>query len=134
MTRINFHQQKLPLQFDRPVFVRVEFTSAGRVWRPKDEYKWKEIGVEERAVLDLYSLGFLHHSSDLEVKAKVGDGLEALDVTGLHDLVDSINKKVEAKTNSKASFDKMKCKKSKVLDKQRGLIRSWRRNYGHMEN
>ena len=134
MSRINFHKQKMPFQIDRPVFVRIEFTSAGKVWLPHEEYKWKELFINQDAVLDLYALGYIHHNSNLEIKANAGDGLEALNISSLHDLVNSINNKVQEQTTSKADFDRKKCKKSKILDKQRGLIRSWRRNYGHMEN
>jgi hypothetical protein len=134
MTRISFHKQKIPFQIDRPVFVRIEFTSAGKVWIPGNEYKWKELFIKQDSVLDLYALGFLHHNSDLEVKASAGDGLEALDISSLNDLVNNINSKVQEQTSSKTDFDRKKCKKSKILDKQRGLIRSWRRSYGHMEN
>ncbi len=123
----------MPFQLDRPVFVKRPFQSWGRQLKKGDEFKWKEIGVTEEKTLILYREGFIYHNSDFEVERRVGDGLEELDVAGLHGLVDSINDKVNSKTNSEADFHKKKCKKSKIVDKQRGLIRSWRRNYGHME-
>ena len=56
-----------------------------------------------------------------------------MNIEQLTAVVDSINEKVKAKTPNKTTFDRIKCKKSKILDKQRGLIRSWRRNYGQYE-
>jgi len=126
-------QEKMPFQLDRPVFVTRPFQSWGRQLKKGDEFKWKEIGVAEEKTLILYREGFIYHNSEFEIERKVGDGLEELDVDGLHGLVDSINDKVNSKTKSEAEFQKKKCKKSKIVDKQRGLIRSWRRNYGHME-
>ena len=126
-------QEKMPFQLDRPVFVKRPFQSWGRQLKKGDEFKWKEIGVTEEKTLILYREGFIYHNSEFEIERKVGDGLEELDVAGLHGLVDSINDKVKSKTPSEAEFQKKKCKKSKIVDKQRGLIRSWRRNYGHME-
>ena len=126
-------RRPIPFQFDRPVFVRIPFDGHKRTFKVGDEFKWKELGVNELRVEILYNKGWLHHNSDMEVKTKVGDGLEELTVEGLHDIVNSINDKVKAKTNSKLEFDNKKCKKSKIADKQRGLIRSWRRKYGHLE-
>ena len=123
----------MPFQLDRPVFVKYPFQSWGRVLQKGDEFKWKEIGVTEEKALILYKQGFIYHNPEFEVELKVGDGLEQLDVNGLHGLVDNINAKVKSKTKSDTEFQKKKCKKSKIVDKQRGLIRSWRRNYGHME-
>jgi hypothetical protein len=122
-----------PMQYDRPLFVTLTMKAQGRTFNAGDELKWKEIGLDKELVKILYREGRLRHSSTLEAETKVGDGLEVLDVDGLHNLVNGINEKVKSKTKSDAEFQKKKCKKSKIADKQRGLIRSWRRNYGHME-
>ena len=124
----------IPFQFDRPVFIKQEFSGGGRDWKRSEHYPWKELSLSSDVVQTLYNNNFLYHNSDLEVKAKVGDGLEALDIESLANLVDTINDKVKTKTNSHAEFTRKKCKKSKILDKQRGLLRSWRRNYGELEN
>lgn len=126
-------QDEMPLQLDRPVFVKVPFTAGGRKLKKNQEFKWKELSVDEKTVLTFYNQRMIYHNSDLEIERKVGDGLEELDVTGLHVVVDNINTKVKAKTSSQADFDRKKCKKSKIADKQRGLIRSWRRTYGRYE-
>jgi len=122
-----------PMQYDRPLFVTLTMKAQGRTYNAGDELKWKEIGLDKELVKILYREGRLRHDATLETKAKVGDGLEQLDSEGLTLLVNSINENVKSKTKSKTDYDKSKCKLSKIPDKQRGLIRSWRRNYGHME-
>ena len=124
----------MSLQYDRPVFVKVPFTGGNREWKRQEHFPWKELSVDKNAVEALYNNDYLYHNGELEDKAKVGDGLEALDVEALTSVVDSINEKVKAKTTSQAEFDRKKCKKSKIVEKQRGLIRSWRRTYGQLEN
>ncbi len=123
----------MPLQLDRPVFVRVPFVAGSRQLKAGDEFKWKELGVEESKVLTFYNQRWIHHNSELEIERKVGDGLEELDINGLHAVVDNINKKVKAKTQTQSEYDKKRCKKSKIVGKQRGLIRTWRHSYGHYE-
>ena len=124
----------MSLQYDRPVFVKVPFTGGNREWKRQEHFPWKELSVDKNAVEALYNNDYLYPNGELEEKAKVGDGLEALDVEALTSVVNSINEKVKAKTTSQAEFDRKKCKKSKIVEKQRGLIRSWRRTYGQLEN
>ena len=124
----------MSLQYDRPVFVKVPFTGGNREWKRQEHFPWKELSIDKNAVEALYNNDYLYHNGELEDKAKVGDGLEALDVEALTSVVNSINEKVKAKTTSQAEFDRKKCKKSKIVEKQRGLIRSWRRTYGQLEN
>lgn len=123
----------MPFQLDRPLFVRIPVEAAGKKWEAGQEFKWKEMSMPEQNVMKLYNQRVLHHNSELEKKVKAGDGLEELNIDGLHAVVDSINAKVKAKTANASAYEGQKCKKSKILDKQRGLIRSWRRNYGHYE-
>lgn len=123
----------MPFQLDRPVFFRIPTFAAGRQYKAGDEFKWKELSVDENKVHILYRERRLHHNSALEIERKVGDGLEELDIKGLHAVVDNINKKVKAKTNTQTEYDKKRCKVSKIVGKQRGLIRTWRHLYGHYE-
>ena len=125
--------KEIPFQYDRPVFFRVDTFAAGRQYEAGDEFKWKEIGVDDKKVMILYRERILHHNAELEIQRKVGDGLEELDIDGLHAVVDNINKKVKLRSPHLTEYEKKKCKKSKIVDKQRGLIRSWRRNYGNLE-
>ena len=100
-----------PMQYDRPLFVTLTMKAQGRTFNAGDELKWKEIGLDKELVKILYREGRLRHSSTLEAETKVGDGLEVLDVGGLHNLVDGINEKVKSKTSSEADFQKKKSKK-----------------------
>lgn len=124
----------MPLQYDRPLFVKVPFTGKNRSWGRQEHFPWKELSVDKSAVEALYNNDYLYHNGDLETKAKVGDGLESLDADALLAVVATINEKVKAKTSSKAEYDRKRCKQSKIDDKQRGLIRSWRRTHGQLEN
>lgn len=124
MTRLD----PIPLQFELPLFVRKPFRARGRDWKKNQEFKWKEMSVDRNKVIILYREGFLIHSSELENKMQVGDGLEALDIVGLHSIVDSYNQRLSKLNLNKTTFEQRKAKKSTLADKQRGLIRSWRRN------
>jgi len=126
--------EEFPFQVDRPTFVRVPFTANGRQWDRGEHFPWKELSVDDNKVRILYNQRTLFHDSTKETGMRVGDGLEALDVDGLSGLVDAINEKVKASCATTREYDKKRCKKSRVLDKQRGMIRSWRRNYGQLEN
>lgn len=126
--------EEFPFQIDRPTFVRVPFTGAGRQWQAGEHFPWKELSVDDNKVRILYNQRTLFHDSTKETGMKVGDGLEALDIDGLSGLVDTINEKVKDSCATTREYDKKRCKKSRVLDKQRGMIRSWRRNYGQLEN
>lgn len=123
----------MPLQIDQPLFVKVSFDGHGKRWKIQQHFPWKEMGVDYERVKHLYGIRYLYHNEQLAADIKVGDGLEVLDAAGLNALVDSINEKVKGKTTTEDEYQKKKCKKSKILDKQRGLIRSWRRNYGELE-
>lgn len=123
-----------PFQFDRPLFVKIPFNAGKRNWERQEEFKWKELNFDTDKVMTLYNNGYLYHNTDLEKSTLVGDGLELLDAESLDALVNTINEKVKKHSKNTLEFDKRKCKKSKILDKQRGLIRSWRRSYGHLEN
>ena len=92
------------------------------------------MSIDKGVVQQLYQNDYLYHNASLEVETKVGDGLEALNSEALLALVEKLNGRVQAKAKTKTDFERQKCKKSKIDDKQRGLIRSWRRSYGHMEN
>ena len=126
-----------PFQYDKPVFVRNPngLLMSGKRYAKGDLVPWKERGLPLSNIERMYNEHHLHHNEDMEeaVKAPVGDGLDEMSVEQLHILVKTINAKVKAKTSNEAEFDRKKCRVSKVKDKQAGLIRSWRRNYGYLE-
>ena len=126
LTRDN--NMKLPFQLDRPVFVVQPFTYRGTNWTYEDHFPWKEMNMNQEIVQTYYSMNYLRHSADSEAKMQVGDGLEAVDLDGLHQIVDEYNDRIKLVTKTNTDFLRRKCPKSKIADKQRGLLRSWRRN------
>lgn len=100
-----------------------------------DLVPWKERGLPLKNIERMYNEHHLHHDEDMEKEtlAPVGDGLDEMTSEQLNILVKAINQKVKAKTSNETEYDRKKCRMSKVKDKQAGLIRSWRRNYGDLE-
>lgn len=125
------------LQDSMPTFVRKPsgITWNSRFYAQGKEFPWKTIGISFEQARLLFVTDQIMHSDKLAAETKVGDGLELLDINQLHAVVDAINEKVKLITkDNKKAYQTKKCKQSTVVDKQRGLIRSWRRNFGHIEN
>ena len=126
-----------PFQYEQSVFVRNPngHLMNGKRYEKGDHVPWKERGLPKANIERLYNEHHLHHNPDLEEAARpqVGDGLDDMSVEELAILVKTINEKVKASSKDNAEYDKKKCRVSKVKDKQCGLIRSWRRNYGEIE-
>lgn len=123
-------------QADKPVFVRIPLQARGKTLEVGQEFKWNELGTEINTVKILFQQGFLHHNEELEtaLQEKVaGDGLNEYGVPELQKLVEEINRKVREKTRTDLDYSRKKCKVSNIKDKQIGLIRSWRRNFGELE-
>lgn len=128
-------REKIPFQIDRPTFVRMPFTAAGAHYKQEDEFKWKTVGgVAQAKAQQLYDCGYLIHNNEKEIQTQVGDGLEGQSIEELHSLLESINVKVKNNTHSEKAYLARKCKRSTVVGKQIGLIRSWRRNHGELES
>lgn len=125
--------RQIPFQYERPLFVAKPFKARGKSWRKGDHFPWLEMAIEDDIVRALFGQDFLQHHEAFEKTKIVGDGLEALDITGLHQLVFDINEKVRKQTKTQKEYDNKRCKKSTIKTKQIGLIRSWRRNFGEME-
>ena len=119
---------KTPFQIDRPVFVRIPFRMRKKTWEREEHLPWKEMNIDQDTVHIMYNVGKLYHSPEQEVSMQVGDGLEVVDADGLKQIVDDYNVRVKAITKTELEFKRRKCPSSKIADKQRGLIRSWRRN------
>ena len=122
----------------RPMFVKIEgFQAAGKIYKAGERFNWEFLKVPLSKVQILFNQGFIHHNPELEEKVaqkvSIGDGLEEFSVDELQVLVGNINAKVKAKVNPK-DFMAKHCKESKIKDKQIALIRTWRRNFGDLEN
>tara|TARA_R110002167_G_scaffold76005_3_gene211927 strand:+ start:81 stop:503 length:423 start_codon:yes stop_codon:yes gene_type:complete len=122
------HPSHLGWQVDWPVFVKLPLLADSKNWNRGDHFNWLERGVAEDKVAILYSSGYLHHNTELEVQAKVGDRLSELSGKDLDTLVNLLNAEVKSRTSSANEYDIKKCKKSKLDDKQRGLIRRFLNN------
>lgn len=120
-----------------PVFVKKPsgITWAGRFYAQGKEFPWKTLSVTFDQARTLFYSDQVMHSDKLTEENKIGDGLDTLSLDELKVIVNNINTKVKAHTgDNKKQYNLKKCKQSTVVDKQRGLIRSWRRNFGHLEN
>ena len=120
----------LELQKDWPTFVRSRHTTItwkGKQYKYQDHLPWKELHIPEDTIKNWFAVDLLYHDTELEKQTKVGDRLSEFDQQGLDKLVDAINVVVKRQTNSTNEFQQKKCKKSKIADKQRGLIRSFLR-------
>lgn len=115
-------------QYDRPTFIRIPFFTRGKTWDYDEHFPWKEMSIPTERVEILFNSGSLYQSEEVEQQLQVGDGLEVLDITALHELVDDYIARVKVVTKTDFEFNRRKPAKSKITDKQRGLIRSWRRN------
>ena len=117
------HPTYLGWQVDWPVFVKLPLLADNKNWKRGDHFNWLERGIDQDKVAILYATGYLYHNTELEVQNKVGDRLSELAGKELETLVNLLNAEVKSRTSSNAEFEAKKCKKSKIDDKQRGLIR-----------
>jgi len=118
------HPSYLGFQLDWPVFVKVPFTAGGKNLKRGEHFNWTGmVGVEADRVATLYAAGYIYHNTELEVQNKVGDRLSEMNGPKLDNLVNLLNAVVKDRTSSTTEFERKRCKKSKLDDKQRGLIR-----------
>ena len=117
------HPTYLGWQVDWPVFVKLPLLADSKNWKRGEHFNWLERGMQQDKIATLYASGYLYHNTELEVQSKVGDRLSELAGKELETLVNLLNAEVKARTSSTAEFETKKCKKSKIDDKQRGLIR-----------
>ena len=122
------HPDYLGWQVDWPVFIKMPVSANGKEWKRGEHFNWLEQGIPQDKVAILYASGFIYHNSELEVQAKVGDRLSELSGSQLDTLVNLLNTEVKSRTSSTTEFNTKKCKKSKIDDKQRGLIRRFLNN------
>lgn len=122
------HPSYLGWQVDWPVFIKMPLTADNKQWKRGEHFNWLERGMAQDRVAILYASGYIHHNTDLEVKSKVGDRLSELSGRQLETLVNLLNAIVKDRTSNSAEFNTKKCKRSKLDDKQRGLIRRFLNN------
>lgn len=119
-------------QVERPVFVKTPFTAFGRKWQPGKQFNWQEQPCRSEdyvkvmhSVHSLYKTGKIHHDSAREDTSGVGDRLHEFRARDLEKLVNLVNALVKKRSNTAKEARDKSMKYSKVVDKQRGLIRSW---------
>lgn len=117
------HPTYLGIQIDWPLFIKMPLTADGKIWKVGDHFNWLERGIDADKVASLYATSFVHHNKELEVQNKVGDRLSELAGKQLDTLVGLLNAEVKKRTSSESEYTAKRCKKSKLDDKQRGLIR-----------
>lgn len=117
------HPTYLGWQVDWPVFIKRPLMADSKTWKQGDYFNWFEREIPADTVATLYASGYIHHNKELEVQNKVGDRLSELAGKQLDTLVNLLNAEVKKRTSSTSEFETKKCKKSKLDDKQRGLIR-----------
>jgi hypothetical protein len=117
------HPTYLGWQVDWPVFIKRPLMADSKTWKQGDYFNWFERELDPDTVATLYVSGYIHHNKELEVQTKVGDRLSELAGKQLDTLVNLLNAEVKKRTSSTSEFETKKCKKSKLDDKQRGLIR-----------
>tara|TARA_R110002096_G_scaffold136918_1_gene289947 strand:+ start:1223 stop:1594 length:372 start_codon:yes stop_codon:yes gene_type:complete len=100
----------------------------GKLWKVGDHFNWLERGIDADKVASLYVTNYLHHNKELEVQSKVGDRLSEFSSKKLDTLVSLLNVIVKDRTSSASEYNLKKCRKSKIDDKQRGLIRRFLNN------
>lgn len=120
----------ISFQIDWPIFVRSRYKTI--VWKGKEfgylaHVPWKELGVPEDVVKAWFAADLVYHNPELEKQTKVGDRLSEMTIDQLDRLVDMVNVEVKRRTNSTQEFNAKRCRKSRIEDKQRGLIRSFLR-------
>ena len=117
------HPTYLGWQVDWPVFIKMPLSANGKNWKRGDHFNWAERNLNRDKIASLYAAGYIYHNTELEVQTKVGDRLSELAGKELESLVNLLNVEVKSRTSSSSEFEAKKCKKSRVDDKQRGLIR-----------
>lgn len=122
------HPTYLGWQVDWPVFIKLPVTANGKNWKRGEHFNWLEQSIDQDKVASLYTSGYLYHNKELEVQNKVGDRLSEFSSKQLDTLVSLLNVIVKDRTSSTSEYNTKKCRKSKIDDKQRGLIRRFLNN------
>lgn len=127
------HPKNLGFQVDWPVFVKKPFNAFGKSWKKGDHFPWLEMSGDLQPVLSLYTQGFLHHNRFLQQDRKVGDRIIELGPKKLETLVRLLNAKLKEEAPTVDSFNKRRCKVSRVAQKQQALLRRFLNNESWLE-
>ena len=122
----------LGFQENKPVFIKLPFSSFGKQWKAGEEFNWQFYPCRAEdydrlrvTIKQLYELGKIHHDSSREVEQKVGDRLGELSNEKIHTLILRVNTLVKERTTTDKEYRDKRLKQSKIIDKQRGIIRAW---------
>ena len=122
------HPIYLGFQLDWPVFVKIPFKTGKRSWLRGDHFPWAELNLEPDRVANLYNNGYIYHNEELEKANEVGYKLAEFNKTELRKVVEQLNVRVKERTDSKEQYNKIRCRMSASMTKQRGLIRRFLHN------
>jgi len=128
-------------QVDWPVFVKQPFFMFNKQWKAGEEFNWTDQPCRsedfhnlQQKVMTLYNTNRLHHDSAREVQQKVGDRLGELTSEEVHTLIRKMNDILKKRCVTSKEFQDKRIKQSKILEKQRGILRSWiNRNHWALE-
>lgn len=122
------HPSYLGFQIDWPVFVKIPFKTGKKQWQRTEHFNWAELGYEAKDVAALYNNNYIYHNEELEKTQEVGYRLAEFSKPELRTIVEQMNLVVKDRTDSKEQFQKIRCRQSASMEKQRGLIRRFLHN------
>lgn len=118
-------------QHNLPIFVRDRHNPIiynGKTFKFQQEIPWQELNIPQKVVETWFAISRVYHNPDLEVKSGVGDRLTEMDSKQLEAVVDKLNIVLKGVAITTKEYNSKRCKKSKIDDKQRGLIRRFLSN------
>jgi len=128
-------------QVDWPVFIKQPFFMFNKKWKVGEEFNWTDQPCRSEdfhniclKVQTLYNTTRLHHDRAREVQQKVGDRLGELNSDEVYQLIRKMNDVLKKRCVTTKEFQDKRIKQSKILEKQRGILRSWiNRNHWALE-
>lgn len=126
-------RERIPFQLDRPVYVKIAgLQVSGHKYDVGRELKWKEMLLDEHRIKIMVQQGMLYQKPTDESLPlhglPIGDGLDALPLDKLVEIVEDINKVVTENTKAH-EVRYRKCKRSNIRQTQIDLIRQWRKTW-----
>ena len=98
-------RERIPFQLDRPVYVKIAgLQVSGHKYDVDRELKWKEMLLDEHRIKIMVQQGMLYQKPTDESLPlhglPIGDGLDALPLDKLVEIVEDINKVVTENTKA----------------------------------